>query len=58
MMLDITLNQGWTNLLLILLLLPMSAPQTNVVEYFLCIGSVKYTRAGPPARKMSLFSYM
>ena len=30
--------------------------ETNVVEYFLCIGSVKYTRASPPARKMSLFS--
>ena len=31
-------------------------PQTNVVEYFLCIGSAKYTRALPPARNMSLFS--
>ena len=30
--------------------------QVNVVEYFLCIGSAKYTRASPPARKMSLFS--
>ena len=33
-------------------------PQTNVVEYFLCTGSVKYTRASPPARKMSLFSFI
>ena len=31
-------------------------PQTNVMEYFLYIGSAKYTRASPPARKMSLFS--
>ena len=30
-------------------------PQRNAVEYFLCIGSAKYTRALPPARKM-LFS--
>ena len=30
--------------------------QTNVVEYFLCIGSAKYTKASPPARKISLFS--
>ena len=30
--------------------------QANVVEYFLCIGSAKYTRASPPARIMSLFS--
>ena len=31
-------------------------PQVNVVEYFLCIGLAKYTRASPPASKMSLFS--
>ena len=31
-------------------------PQTNFVEYFLCIGSAKYTRTSPSARKMSLFS--
>ena len=31
-------------------------PQNNFVEYFLCIVSAKYTRASPPARKMSLFS--
>ena len=31
-------------------------PQTNVVEYFLCIYSAKYTRTSLPARKMSLFS--
>ena len=31
-------------------------PQTNVVEYFLCIGLVRYTRASPSARKVSLFS--
>ena len=30
--------------------------QTNVVEYFLCTGSAKYTRASPPARKMLLLS--
>ena len=30
-------------------------PQTNVVEYFLCVGPVKYTKASTPARKMSLF---
>ena len=29
-------------------------PQTNVVEYLLRIGLVKYTRGSPPARKMSL----
>ena len=28
----------------------------NVVEYFLCVGSAKYTRASSLARKMSLFS--
>ena len=26
------------------------------MEYFLCIGTAKYTKASPPARKMSLFS--
>ena len=31
-------------------------PQANLVEYFLCIGLAKYTRASPPARKMSFFS--
>ena len=31
-------------------------PQTNLVEYFLCIGPAKYTKGSPPARKMSLFS--
>ena len=31
-------------------------PQTTVVEYLLCIGPAKYTKASPPARKMSLFS--
>ena len=31
-------------------------PQTNVVEYFLCIGTAKYTKASPPAWKISLFS--
>ena len=31
-------------------------PQTNVVEYFLFIGTAKYTKASPPARKMLLFS--
>ena len=31
-------------------------PQTNVVKYFLCIGSPNYTRTSPPARKMLLFS--
>ena len=30
--------------------------QTNIAEYFLCIGSAKYTRASSPATKMSLFS--
>ena len=30
-------------------------PQTNVVEYFLYIGTAKYTKASPPARKI-LFS--
>ena len=30
--------------------------QTNVVEYFLYTGLVKYAKASPPARKMSLFS--
>ena len=29
--------------------------QTSVVEYFLCIGSAKYTTASPPTRKISLF---
>ena len=33
-------------------------PQTNFVEYFLCIGTTKYTKASPPARKMQLFSYI
>ena len=32
------------------------APNKFIVEYFLCIGSAKYTRASPPARKMPLFS--
>ena len=27
-----------------------------LVDYFLCIGTAKYTKASPPARKMSLFS--
>ena len=27
-------------------------PQTNVAEYFLCIGLAKYIRASPPSRKM------
>ena len=31
-------------------------PQRNVVEYFLCIGPVKYTKARPPITEMSLFS--
>ena len=31
-------------------------PQTNFVEYFLCVGTAKYTKVSPPARKMSLFS--
>ena len=31
-------------------------PQTNVMEYFLCTGTAKYTKASSPARKMSLFS--
>ena len=31
-------------------------PQTNVTEYFLCIVTAKYTKAWPPAKKMSLFS--
>ena len=30
-------------------------PQANVVEYFLCIGSAKYTRASLPAKKTSLY---
>ena len=30
--------------------------QANFVEYFLCIGSAKCTRASLPERKMSLFS--
>ena len=30
-------------------------PQTNVVKYFLYIGTAKYTKVSPPARKM-LFS--
>ena len=30
-------------------------PQTNFVEYFLCVSPAKYTKASPPARKMSLF---
>ena len=30
-------------------------PQKYVLEYFLCIGLAKYTRALPPARKMLLF---
>ena len=29
-------------------------PQKHFVEYFLCIGWANYTRASPPARKMSL----
>ena len=33
-------------------------PQTNVVEYFSCIGMTKYTKASPPAKKMSLFSFI
>ena len=28
----------------------------NVVEYFSCFGTTKYTKASPTARKMSLFS--
>ena len=31
-------------------------PQTNIVKYFLCIGTVKYTKASSPPSKMSLFS--
>ena len=31
-------------------------PQTNFVEFFLCIGTAKYTKASLPARKISLFS--
>ena len=31
-------------------------PQTNVVEYFLCIVPATYTKASPSARKMLLFS--
>ena len=34
---------------------PNGRLQTNAVEHFLCIGSVKYTTASPPARKMLLF---
>ena len=30
--------------------------QKKFVEYFLCIGTVKYTIASLPARKMPLFS--
>ena len=30
-------------------------PQVNVVEYFSCTGTVKYTKASPPPRKMLLF---
>ena len=30
--------------------------QANVVEYFLCIGPAKYTKASLPARKTWLFS--
>ena len=30
--------------------------QKKFVEYFLCIVTAKYTKASPPARKMSLFS--
>ena len=33
-------------------------PQSNVVEYFFCIAPAKYTKASPPARKMSLLSYI
>ena len=33
-------------------------PQTNFVEYFLYIGTIKYTKTSPPARRMSLFSYI
>ena len=36
----------------------MDGPETNAVEYFLCIGMAKYTKAPPPARKMSLFSFI
>ena len=32
------------------------APNKFIVEYFSCIGSAKYTRASPPARKVPLFS--
>ena len=31
-------------------------PQTKFMEHFLSIGSAKYTRASPPARKTSSFS--
>ena len=31
-------------------------PQANFMQYFLCVGSGKYTRVSPPARKMLLFS--
>ena len=31
-------------------------PHANVVEYFLCTVTAKYTKASPPARKISLFS--
>ena len=31
--------------------------QTNVVEYFLCTGSAKYTRTSPPAKKILLFFF-
>ena len=30
-------------------------PKTDVVEYFLCIASAKYTRTSAPARNISLF---
>ena len=33
-------------------------PQTNIVEYFSCIGMTKYTKASPPAKKMSLVSFI
>ena len=34
----------------------MSDPKQNIVEDFLFIGTAKYTKASPPARKMSLLS--
>ena len=34
----------------------MDGPKQMLGNIFLCIGRAKYTKASPPARKMSLFS--